>query len=139
MISNCQKDESPLYKPFGLRTNMGMGMTMIQPKVKTMEGDIKVTTDIFVVDKRFKEGSENRLSDFKMDLNEDVAVLREMVEERYEALGVKLPKQGYVLTFKNSNLMRGVSLKNQGVKHWSDICIESKMMPTMNRMMAFCM
>ena len=115
MISNYQKDESPLYKPFGLSrlgTNMGMGMTMIQPKVKTMEGDIKVTTDIFVVDKRFKEGSENRLSDFKMDLNEDVAILREMLEERYESLGIKLPNQGYVLTFKNSNLMRGVSLKN---------------------------
>ena len=91
---------------------MGTGMYRIQPKFVKVEGDKKVTTDIFVVDKRFKEGSENRLSDFKMDLNEDVAVLREMVEERYEALGVKLPKQGYVLTFKNSNLMRGVSLKN---------------------------
>ena len=55
------------------------------------EGDNKVTTDIFVVDKRFKEGDENRLSDFKIDLNEDVAVLREMLEEKYETLGVKLP------------------------------------------------
>ena len=36
----------------------------------TMEGDSKVITDIFVVDKRFKEGSENKLSDFKMGLNE---------------------------------------------------------------------
>ena len=42
----------------------------LQPKVMTMEGDSKVNTDIFVVDKRFKEGSENKLSDFKMGLNE---------------------------------------------------------------------
>ena len=51
------KDQSPLYKPFGvnrLGTNMGMGMTTIQPKEKKMEGDSKFTTDIFVVDKRFK-------------------------------------------------------------------------------------
>ena len=107
-------DEGPLYKPFGLNngTNMGMGMTRIQPRLVQVKGDKKVTTDIFVVDKRFKESHENRLSDFKIDLNEDVAVLREMLEERYETLGIKLPSQGYILTFKNSNLMRGVSLKN---------------------------
>ena len=56
-----------------------------------MSKERKNTTNIFVVDKRFKEGTENRLSDFQIDLNNDVAVLREKLEERYEQLGVRLP------------------------------------------------
>ena len=102
------------------------------------EGNI--VTNIFVVDKRFKEGTENRLSDFQIDLNNDVAVLREKLEERYEQLGVKLPQAGYYLSFKNMKLMPGVSLKNAGVKHWSDICIERQMLtqlPQVTRINAY--
>ena len=143
MISYNQKDESPVYKPFGitrvgLGMNMGMGMTSVEPQVMVKEGNI--VTNIFVVDKRFKEGTENRLSDFQIDLNNDVAVLREKLEERYEQLGVKLPQAGYYLSFKNMKLMPGVSLKNAGVKHWSDICIERQMLtqlPQVTRINAY--
>ena len=40
----------------------------LQPKVMTMECERKVIPDIFVVD--IKEGSENKLFDSKMGLNE---------------------------------------------------------------------